>query len=250
VKTAGRLVVLLSALLAASAARAYRPFDSTDADVVDPGEIEIELGPLGYVNEAGTKLLAAPDLVVNAGVHPRLELVLEARGLLPLEGDAPERRYRVVDTALRAKGIVRRGNLQGEAGPSVAAEIGILLPTLRDEDGLGAEAIVIASHRFAVATAHLNGAVSYTRANTWQVGVGLIVEGPAWRGVRPVAEATLAREVGEATQIAGLLGAIFEVRRGLAFDFGVRFAREGAGDVHEVRAGLTWAFDWAGGGRS
>lgn len=240
---------MLSALLQSSPAAAYRPFDSTDADVVDRGEVEIELGPASYVHDDGTDLLAAPDLVVNLGVHSRLELVLEGRGLAPLERDAPERRYQIVDTALLAKGLVRRGSLQGESGPSVALEAGILLPTLHDEPGVGAEGIGIVSQRFAHGTAHLNGTIAYTRADTWELGLGLILEGPAWRGVRPVVECTLARELSEATHVGGLVGAIWEARDDLSFDLAFQLAREGDRDVREIRAGLTWSFDWTKGGR-
>ena len=81
----GRTLLMLGVMLFGAPASAYRPFDSTDA-----------------------------DLVVNAGLHPRLELVLEGRGLVSLER-SPEHRYRIVDTALLAKLLARRGSLQGEA---------------------------------------------------------------------------------------------------------------------------------------
>ncbi len=244
----GRVVLAVGVLLSGSSAEAYRPFDSTDADVVERGEVEIELGPVGYLDEDGTELLATPDLVVNVGVHPRLELVVEGRGLAPLERETPERRYRIVDTAFLAKGLVRRGSLQGETGPSLALELGALLPTLHDESGLGAEGIGIVSHRFSHLTAHLNGTAAYTRAETWELGLGLILEGRERWGVRPVAEGTLARELGEATAGSGLAGVIWEARDDLAFDLAFRYAREDGSDVREIRAGLTWSFDWTSGG--
>ena len=168
-------------------AQAYRPFDSTDADVVERGEIEVEIAPAGYLNEDGAERLVAPDLVVNLGLHPRVELVLEGRGEVALDEDADERRYRLLDTALLVKGLLRRGSLQGAEGPSLALEGGMLLPTLHDESGLGAEGIAIVSQRWHRLTAHLNGTVGRTRDDNWELGAGLILEGPARRGVRPVA---------------------------------------------------------------
>jgi len=41
---------------------------------------------------------------------------------------------------------------------------------------------------------------------------------------------------------SGLLGAIWRVRDGLSFDVGVRSAKAGDDQTHEVRLGLTWAF--------
>jgi hypothetical protein len=41
-----------------------------------------------------------------------------------------------------------------------------------------------------------------------------------------------------------LLGAIWRVRDGLAFDAGLRSARVGEETVHELRLGLTWAFSY------
>ena len=157
-----RGVCVLAALLSASPAQAYRPFDSTDADVVDRGEVEVELEPVGYVDD-GSEQLVAPDVVVNIGLHSRVELVLEGRGLAPLDSDADERRYQLVDTALLAKGLVRRGSLQGEEGPSVALEAGLLLPEIHGESAVGAEGIGIVSQRWSFLTAHLNGTVGRTR---------------------------------------------------------------------------------------
>lgn len=233
---------VLTALLLGLPAQAYRPFDSTDADVVDPGEFEVELEPVGYVDEDGSHVLVTPDLVVNVGLHPRVELVLEGRGLVALDADADERRYRLVDTALLAKGLLRRGSLQGEKGPSVALEAGILLPTLHDESGIGAEGIGIVSQRWSHVTAHLNGTAARTLAETWELGVGLIVEGPERWGVRPVAEGTFFRELGERSETSGLVGLIWEARDDLAFDLAFRYARDEGNDVRELRAGLSWSF--------
>ena len=46
-------------------AQAYRPFDGTDAAVVDEHEFELELGPVEYTREGSTKSLIAPAIVGN-----------------------------------------------------------------------------------------------------------------------------------------------------------------------------------------
>jgi hypothetical protein len=60
--------------------------------------------------------------------------------------------------------------------------------------------------------------------------------------VRPVAEAYIEREFSVATTRSLLVGAIWQLKEDLAFDFGLRAARDGHDNVREVRAGLSWAF--------
>src|SRR5262245_46591272 len=234
--------LVLRALLWAPPAHAYRPFDSTDADVTSTGEVAIEVGPADYVDDDGRNFLTAPDLVVNYGVYPRLEIVAEGRGLVPLEHGVADRYYQVVDAALMAKRLLRSGSLQGETGPSLALELGALVPTQREEPGLGGEGTLVVSHRFSQLTAHLSAATAYTRDHSWERGLGLILEGPAWRGVRPVLEGTLVREIDGATTRGGLVGLIWEARDDLALDIGFRAAREGDAALREIRAGFTWSF--------
>ena len=46
-------------------AEAYRPFDGTDAAVVETGEIEVELGAVEYLRAGAERALLAPDLRIN-----------------------------------------------------------------------------------------------------------------------------------------------------------------------------------------
>ena len=232
----------LSAAAWPLAASAYRPFDSTDAAVADMGEMEIELGPLGYVVGGGDRDLVAPSLIVNWGFAAGWEAVLEGRQFVQLGNDIQEPRFRVEDTAFSLKGVLRDGGLQEKAGPSVATEASLLLPTLHGEPGVGAEWAVIVSQRWTDLTVHLNGAAAWTRAREPGLLGGIILEGhDAW-AVRPVAEALVESERDAPTTISGLVGAIWRVREGLSFDAGVRLARAGGIDTTELRAGLTWAF--------
>src|SRR6478752_5170268 len=96
---------------------AYRPFDGTDADVAEPGEVELEIGPVGYRQEGSSRFLVAPALIANYGFAPRFEAVLEGRQDFQL--NAATHPWQVQDVAFSVKGLLRRGSLQGGAGLSV-----------------------------------------------------------------------------------------------------------------------------------
>jgi hypothetical protein len=236
-------MALLSAAAAwPLAARGYRPFDSTDAAVAAKGEVEIELGPLGYVVEPGDRALVAPSFIFNWGFADRWEAVVEGRHLVGLGSSSRERRFRVEDTALSLKGVLREGSLQERAGPSVATEASALLPTFHGDPGAGAEWALVVSQRWTDLTVHVNGAAAWTRAHEPGLLGGIILEGhDAW-AVRPVAEVLVEGVRGSPSIVSGLVGTIWRVREGLSFDAGVRVARAGAASTTELRAGLTWAF--------
>lgn len=236
-------VACLLLLALAAPAPAQRPFDGTDAGVVARGDLELELGPVGFVDDDGSDLLVLPDLGVSVGLPRDWEIAVQGRGLAPLERSVEERRYRLVDLGVTAKRVLRRGSLQRGAGPSLAVELGLLLPPVHDEPGFGAAATGAVSHRFAHGAAHLNASATYTRDETWVLGVGVMLEGPSRFGLRPVAEATLSREIDEATPVSGLAGLRWEPRADLVLDLGFRYAREDGQDQREWRAGLTWT--WA-----
>jgi len=207
------------------AARAYRPFNSTDAAVAGEGELEIELGPVGFLKEGAERFLVAPSLILNWGLAPRWELVLEGRQFIRL-GGAPGRRWALDDSALSLKTVLRDG----------------VLPATDGDGRAGGELAVIASQRWDAVTIHLNGAASWTRAHTAGLFAGLIVEGhDAWT-VRPVGEIFVEAEQDAPTTISGLAGAIWRVQENFAVDAAVRVAQAGTVTVTEIRAGLTWAF--------
>jgi hypothetical protein len=239
----------LAAVLAfttwSTSAQAYRPFDGTDADVAERGEYELELGPAGYVGEGGSHTAVAPWMIHNLGIADGHELVLEGRHFVRIgDGDVP--RNRVTDTGLFLKSILRRGSLQGEHGPSVATEIGPLLPEFHDDPRLGASAGTIFSQRFRDLALHLNVVNALARTRRYDLFLGLIVEGPARWAVRPVAEVFLQRTFSETPFTAGLtrsalVGAIAPLGDAFTLDGGVRVARGPEGDAFEIRAGVTWA---------
>src|SRR5882757_7499319 len=82
-------IITLSLLAWSDPARAYRPFDGTDAAVAKKGEMEIELQPAGRLrDESGTGLIA-PATVINYGLSEDWEAVFEGQGQTPLSPPGP-----------------------------------------------------------------------------------------------------------------------------------------------------------------
>lgn len=226
--------------MVARPAYAYRPFNSTDASVAARGEVEIECGPVGLVGATDQRFLVVPSLIVNLGVAEGWELVVEGRHFLLTQPGPGERRDTLRETALSIKGILRSGSLQERPGPSVGLEVGLLLPGIGTDPGIGASVLGIVSQRWSAMTLHVNGALLVTHEHTLGGFVGAIVEGPFRWAIRPVAEVALDQDVGRS--VSGLLGGIWHVRDNLSFDAGWRIARTDGADVRELRAGFTWAF--------
>ena len=226
-------------LCVAPASFAYRPFDGTDAAVADRGALEVELGPAGFVKLGPDRFLVAPAIIANLGFADRWELVLEGRHQLLLGPATDVPRSRIVDTAANLKTVLRPGELQDGTGPSVAAEVGVLLPTLNDEPGLGTQAIAIVSQRFGRVTAHLNLGFLLTRDKHLDLPGSVIVEGPWTWSVRPVFELRSEFREPHQTAISALGGLIWRASDSLAIDAGVRYGRASGRSLLEGRLGLT-----------
>ncbi len=240
------LVVCAASVLAAPPARAYRPFDSTDASVAPPGEFELELGPVGYVRPDRRNFLVAPSAIANLGIYDRWELVLQGREFILLDAAPGEARGRLVDTGAFLKAVLREGSLQGYSGPSIGTEFGALMPTVNGDRGIGATLALLISQRWEIGTLHLNVAASKSRAGYLDSFAGLITEGPyTWR-VRPALEIFYEREFDVNQSVSALAGLIWRTADHLSLDAAFRVSRVGQMDVLEARAGLTWAFAiWA-----
>jgi hypothetical protein len=222
-------------------ARAYRPFDQTDADVAETGDVELELGPVGYLHDP-TGSSYVPGFILNYGVVHRVELVFDAHHAFVYGGPDVEARRRQLDSSLTAKVVGREGALQDHPGPSVAVEAGALLPTVPVTGGAGLAVTAIASERWPALALHLNAEGDYTRDGTFAFIGGFIVEGPdAWT-VRPVGEFLFSHEASLAVTVSGLGGAIWRATPHLAFDAALRLADEEGERELEIRAGLTWSF--------
>jgi hypothetical protein len=145
----------------------YRPFVSTDAAVVDPREIEIELGYFNLERGDEENTFITPKVVLNWGLVRNLEVV----GEFEVE-KAPDESAQVVDPALFLKAVPKEGTLQGEDGMSFAVEAGPLLPaTVAGERKVGFEGVGIISGRLATLTYHVNfgGGVNRARADPFAV---------------------------------------------------------------------------------
>ena len=243
---AGRLVVraalVVLVALGPGDAVAYRPFDSTDADVAGENEFELELGPIGHLREGENRFWIAPAVIANFGLKGDREIVLEGRGKTPTGSASGSSPMQFGDTALSLKQIHRRGVLQDEAGPSVASECGVLLAEINGAPGTGAGCIGILSHRATWATAHVNAGAFLDREHNWKRVLGFILEGPHEWTVRPVMELVTERAGNGNWSNAVLVGMIWRLEDHLSLDVAVRTARTNTQPVHEWRAGLTWAF--------
>jgi hypothetical protein len=231
--------VVVAALLAPATARAYRPFDETDAEVAETREFELELGPIGYTNDAAGGAYT-PGFILNYGIIPRVELVFDAHHAMLWGGLDAATRRRELDTAMLAKFVAREGCLQGKTGLSVAVEAGAILPTLPPAGGVGASVTTIVSQRWSAASLHVNLEGDLTREHRFAFIGGAIAEGPITLPLRPVFEAYVAREADQAAIVSGLAGVIWRAGEHLDIDGAARVARQGVESVFEVRAGLTW----------
>jgi hypothetical protein len=236
-------LVSIASLSWSAPAHAYRPFDSTDADVAKYREIEFEFGPIGYLRAENGRYLIAPALIANAGIFEGWELVLEAKNRIRASSMPAEPRDELGDAALSVKTMLREGSLQDADGPSVATEVGALLPATGPESGVGASGALIVSQRVSLGAAHLNGGAFLGRAHHPGTFAGLILEGPLDWTVRPVIEGFFEREFKVETIETGLSGLIWKARENLSFDGAVRAGRASDVKLVEVRAGLTWGFE-------
>ena len=243
-------LVLAAFVAVGRAAHAYRPFDGTDADVAPPGEFELELGPVHYYRAAGTNYVIAPATVLNLGIIPRLELVVDFKDFVSLrEPAAGENRAELRDTDVLLKIILRRGFLQGASGPSLAIETGPLLPETGTARAFGGWADTILSLGDEHYAAHCNAAMADSREHQLEVFGSVIAEvGRDWRA-HPVAEVFVDRSIGGPKEYSALLGAIWPWRENLAFDVAGRAASLDGGPVWEIRLGITWSLRVWGGGQ-
>jgi hypothetical protein len=236
-----RIAIVLILMTVPHVALAYRPFDSTDAAVADAGLIEIELGPVAYIDRRDGSVTEAPVMTTNVGLADRWEAVIDAARAITRSPH--ERDVETVEAALLLKGVVRDGALQEQTGWSIATEFGVLLPTVNGDDDYGATWGLIGSRELGRTMIHVNAALAQNREGNTELFSGLIVEDVASGPVRPVVELTLGYERGADTQSAGaLIGAIWQRGENLSFDMAARAVREDQVWGYEGRIGVTWAF--------
>ena len=231
----------VSAACWSPAAYAYRPFEGTDANTAEEGSFELEIGA-GRLRRGGEKSLQLPSVVANWGIAHDTEIVLEGQLDRRLGDTVDSHRTSIDETALSIKHVFQRGTLQKAAGPSIAGECGILLPTVYGPPSTGATCAMITSLSGSAGAVHLNGALTRTREHTTNRFVGVIVEGPDEWKIRPVAEFITQRIPSEARINSVLLGAIWKRSDDLSFDIGLRRGRADGENITEAKIGLTWSF--------
>jgi hypothetical protein len=240
VRAAG-VVVMGVVCLWASSASAYRPFDGTDADVAELHEWEFEMQSVGYYRAGGSQYFE-PGGVLNYGLLPRVELVLQGFAFVPIEAGSGPNRF--TETGLFAKIVWREGCLQEKEGASFATETGPLLPTINDTKGFGAYAGGILSTCFGEALiVHWNAEVQILPQtyNLDLFGGAILEPTPSKYVVRPVAEVFVEHDFGGIQTYSGLVGGIWRVSEKLALDLAVRKALISGESVTEVRAGFSLA---------
>lgn len=233
-------VVGLVALALAPRAFAYRPFDQTDADVAELHVIELEIGPLQLERFEG-RTDYVPTFIFNAGVLPGWELVVDVAGSGTIAGPREPGEVFQLEAGVAFKGVLRRGSLQEETGPSIAVEPELLLPATAGSSGFGFAAGVIVSQRWPAFTLHLNLVPALSRAHNVAGTVGFIAEGPAEWTVRPVGEAYVEAEhavPGVTTSFLG--GMIWRISSRISGDAAVRVGTVSGSGLVELRVGLTW----------
>jgi len=214
--------------------------------------MEIEFGPAGYLRAGGQSWLVAPAAIANLGVAHGWELVLEGKqfwrlGSPTLSPSADTPRFVITDSALSVKHVLVDGILQGRARPGLACEVGVLLPALHEEGGMGAAAAVILSSGVGPVVSHVNLQAIFSRTHEPGGFVSLIVEGPQRWPVRPVLELAGERERGGTGTLSALAGLIWTVSPSLVFDGAARIGRQDEAleehtTLFELRLGLTWSF--------
>lgn len=228
-------------LVAFRDAAAIRPFDGTDAAVADAGTIELEVGPVDWIDTHGDDVLA-PTAVLNVGFAQGWELSAYAQPSWRIS-EGSGRRFALVDDGVVLKRILRDGSLQGRAGPSVAVEVSALLPATDPLDRFGARVTPVVSQTWKGFTGHLGASVSWTRLNQPAVNGSLILEGPEIAArLHPAIEVTTGWERDLGSSWSGLAALLWSPRDDLDLDLGLRIGRAFGTNVRELRAGFTWRF--------
>jgi hypothetical protein len=235
----------VSSLAVSAPALAYRPFDGTDADVAETGELELEVGVAHEHRSVGQDATSLPVFVLNLGFARGFELVVDAANVVPYAPSTASPKDYFAASDLLVKAVLRRGCLQGGTGPSLATEFGALLPNPGGEVGLGASVALIASQRFFgdALTLHVNVQGSRELDGDLTLFTSLIGEGPEAWVVRPVAEALVSFQPREPPIPSLLVGVIATPAPSLALDAAARFGRFEEAMSSEVRFGLTWSYE-------
>jgi hypothetical protein len=218
----------------------YRPFVSTDAAVVDPGEVEVEFGYFNLERTDKESTFIVPQVVINYGIRQDWEVVGEFDLEKPPEGAA-----KLVGPGLFLKGVLKEGILQQQEGVSIAVEAGPLLPSsAAEQNGFGFEGIGILSgevHQFAY---HINVGGGVDRQKTHPFVLwGVIGEVSLLPSLRLVGEVSGESSKEKIPDNSALLGVIWQPpSSSVVLDGGVRKSLSTGAPDWLFTTGLTWSF--------
>jgi len=197
--------------LSASAAAAFPPYRSTDAETAEAGQLELRLGLLKVEREDGDNAYASPLLRANLGLVRNLEFISE----FEYQAD----RGRLGDGAAGFKGVHFFS-----PSFSVGLETLALLPVSSELSGVGVESQLLATFRRDDLLLHLNAGGFYDprprdTERGWRASVLAELRRGRWR---PGLELFAKQVHGEPSQVQAGPGVIvdadpFDVRAGVHF---------------------------------
>jgi len=225
-------------LFAPTAARAYRPFDGTDADVAEAKTVEVEVAPAEVLSHAGSQAFRAPSVALSLGLGGGYELGLDGSNVVTPHPEAGEPRLQFIDAGMSVKKLVRGGTLQDKHGPSVATELELEFPA-RGQAHLGTELRGVLSTTGPPGVVHFQAAVERTPEGKNATTGGFIIETAQHAGLRGAAELGIEAERAGPPIQSALLALVFVAHEGLSLDIGVDYSRSEGEHWTELRAGFT-----------
>jgi hypothetical protein len=155
------LVCIFGGVIVPAKTYALRPFVTTDANVVEMNEVEIELGLFGLRKQkhpgSDELVVEIPSIRFNYGLSWDSEIVLETVGELidsKYKGSLGIKEKQFADTAASYKKVWWRSK-SGDWLPDVATETGFIFPTEKDKSGLNFEGAAVFSWYLERLTFHL-----------------------------------------------------------------------------------------------
>ncbi len=202
-------VTLLVAVIGWTPSASAYVLDANDARTVAPGGLELEFQPAGWYQTFGAegeRYLIAPSVMVYAGLAEGWDLIVIGRGYLGIDG-GDQTRYSITDNGVYTRLLVREGSYAGDdTGPSIAIQLGVILPSWRDEQGAGASAALLVSQEWTQLDLHVNVQVDRRRSGRPGMFATIALEGPLEWPVHGVVEAYV--DVEDGSRELSVLGAL------------------------------------------
>ena len=228
-------------ILTAPHAWGYRPFVSTNAAVEESNEVEVQLGYFALKRIEGKTRPVIPQVELDYGILGRFE----AEGEFEIEEPPDEDDIQLDDAEFSLKALVREGVLQEKNGPSIALEMGLLLPSTEEEErDLGFKGFGVLSEKLSFFTCHINlgGGLDREDRNPFALW-GVIGEAAVSPTFRFVGEFNGEHPEGGSYDNSGLLGFIWlSTALNSFFDLGVRKGISGEAPDWEFTTGVTFSF--------